>query len=374
MNRQGLDRIKYISKPEKMGSYKSEDCVFLLKNINNLVKEQDNLSRELRMQQGGHYSEMLPIEYMPTDEYIELYKATLNESAKEIAMFVASVATQIYEKTGEDTVIVSLARAGTPIGVLIKRYIKHKYNVEVMHYSVSIIRDKGLDENAILYILNKHPLGKLQFVDGWTGKGVIGNSLKESCEYLNKKYDIELDSSLAVLCDPGYCAELYGTREDLLVPSACLNSTVSGLMSRTFLRDDIIGKYDFHGAKYYDEWKNVDLSNDFIDKITAYFCEIREVEVASLNNECKFDATSSVLNIQNNFGISSVNRVKPGVGETTRVLLRRVPWKILVKDKEDVNLKHIMLLAGDRGVMVEVYEDMCYSCCGLIKDLSQDAN
>ena len=31
------------------------------------------------------------------------------------------------------------------------------------------------------------------------------------------------------------------------------------------------------------------------------------------------------------FNIKNINHIKPGVGdETTRVLLRRVPWKILV--------------------------------------------
>ena len=379
MNKLGIDKIKHILPAEKMGSYKKEDCIFLLKNINNLVKEQDNLSREVTMQKGGHYSEMLPIEYIPTDEYTNLYKDTLNISAKLIASFVASVSTAIYDKNGKDTLIVSLARAGTPVGVLIKRYIKYKYNVDIMHYSVSIIRDKGLDENAILYILGNHPKAKIQFVDGWTGKGVIGNSLKKSCAYLNKKYDINIDSSLAVLCDPGYCSELYGTREDLLVPSACLNSTISGLMSRTFLRDDIIGEYDFHGSKYYGEWNDIDLTNDFIDKISEHFSEIDDISKANehigigkyINEGTNIDAKTSVENIKRDFDISSVNRIKPGVGETTRVLLRRVPWKILVRDENDIHLKHIILLAKDREVSIEVYKDMCYSCCGLIKDLSK---
>lgn len=37
------------------------------------------------------------------------------------------------------------------------------------------------------------------------------------------------------------------------------------------------------------------------------------------------------------YGISSVNFVKPGVGETTRVLLRRVPWKVLVREADAPN-------------------------------------
>ena len=48
---------------------------------------------------------------------------------------------------------------------------------------------------------------------------------------------------LAVLADPGVCAPILGTRDDFLIPSACLNSTVSGLVSRTVLRDDLIGPH-----------------------------------------------------------------------------------------------------------------------------------
>ena len=46
---------------------------------------------------------------------------------------------------------------------------------------------------------------------------------------------------IAVLADPGGCVRTYGTRDDFLIPSACLNSTVSGLVSRTVLRADLIG-------------------------------------------------------------------------------------------------------------------------------------
>ena len=69
---------------------------------------------------------------------------------------------------------------------------------------------------------------------------------------------MKFDSSLAVLADPCGYSNVYGIRDDFLIPSACLNSTVSGLVSRTVLRDDLIGKDDFHGAKFYKELKDVD--------------------------------------------------------------------------------------------------------------------
>jgi hypothetical protein len=64
-----------------------------------------------------------------------------------------------------------------------------------------------------------------------------------------------------------------------------------------------------------------------------------------------------------------VNFVKPGVGETTRVLLRRVPWRILVRTADDPEHEHIRALADTRAVPVEVVPDLAYSCMGLVKEL-----
>ena len=71
--------------------------------------------------------------------------------------------------------------------------------------------------------------------------------------------------------------------------------------------------------------------------------------------------------IKNKFQINNINLIKPGIGETTRVLLRRIPWKILVDSYENPNLKHIFKLAQEKNIPVEIYKDMCYSCCGIIK-------
>ena len=359
-----------LKEPEPIGSYRREDCIFLLKNINNLVGEIGVKEREYHVQNGGHYSEVLPIEYMPKEEYMTLYHKILADTAKEIAYYVGVVAELIYRKKKEDLVIVSLARAGTPIGVLIKRYLKAKYGISFPHYSISIIRDRGIDENALFYILGKHKAEGVQFVDGWTGKGAIGKTLALACKDFDEKYGICLDHTLAVLCDPGECTSIYGTREDYLVPSACLNATISGLVSRTFLRKDVIGDDDFHGAKYYEQWKDIDESNHFIEAISKHFKALKITSKDLMGKQLgQFNAAQSVENIRLAFGIDSINRVKPGIGETTRVLLRRVPWKILVKDRKDPHLKHIILLAEDKGVEVVEYQDMCYSCCGLIESM-----
>ena len=54
-------------------SYKEEDVILLLKDITGLVEPQPTAVRERLIQAGTHYSEMLPIEYVPTQKYMEVY-------------------------------------------------------------------------------------------------------------------------------------------------------------------------------------------------------------------------------------------------------------------------------------------------------------
>jgi hypothetical protein len=365
-----------LPNPAKMGSYHPDDVVFLLKDLGDFQLEQTTEDREEAIQTGVHYSEMLPMEYKPSAQYIEMFHKTLNESAEKVALSVATVAELIWKKRGENLCLVSLARAGTPIGILIKRYIQERYLKQIPHFSISIIRGKGIDENAIHYILKNQPRDTfIQFVDGWTGKGAIRMQLIEACRTFREKYDVELSDDLAVLADPGHCSLTYGTREDFLIPSSCLNSTVSGLVSRTVHRVDLTGVHEFHGAKFYKEWINEDLSVYFLEKISEHYSNVSE-EARQRANElyegkpvATWHGLKDIQTIQNVFNIQDINLIKPGVGETTRVLLRRKPWKILVDKLDNPNLKHIIMLAKDRGVPVEVFAEMTYSCCGLIQPL-----
>lgn len=366
---------KTINKPAKIGSYREEDVLFLLKDLSDLKLEDSAGNRERKIQSGGHYSESLPIEYQPPKEYVDLFWKTLHEYKQKVALCVGIAAEQIYQLKGNETVLVSLARAGTPVGILLKRYLKMRYNISLPHYSISIIRDRGIDENAIRYILAEHPDGKIQFVDGWTGKGAISIELTKACREYQQTYGIALDDTLAVIADPGFCTTIFGTREDFLIPSACLNSTVSGLVSRTVLNRQYIGKDDFHGAKFYKELADADVSNEFLSLIDCEFPGIAAdaLRISNLKKhqeiQTEFLGMRDVAKIQTEFSIESTHYIKPGVGETTRVLLRRVPWKILMRDRTSPFVKHILMLAEEKGVEVVDYPELNYLCCGIIKSV-----
>lgn len=344
-------------------SYKKEDVELLLKDITGQVEPQPTEERERLIQAGKHYCEMLPIEYVPSEKYMKVYEEALKSYAEPVANAIGRLADKVMEQKGKNVVLVSLARAGIPIGILLKRYIKFKYQVNVEHYSISIIRGRGIDDNAMKYLLERYEPKQLLFVDGWIGKGAILNELKKDLQAYEG-----VSADIAVVADPANVTELCGTHEDILIPSSCLNSTVSGLVSRTFLRDDIIGEKDFHGAVYYGELAESDLSYDFIEAIEKKFVKESVVEEKVVEGQ----GVDEVKAIADEYGIDDINLVKPGIGETTRVLLRRVPWKVLIDSayKDSQELAHIIRLAEEKEVPVEYHDLKHYRTCGIIKKLA----
>ncbi|CAM5569962.1 phosphoribosyltransferase [Streptomyces narbonensis] len=367
-------------------SYAPEEVGWLLQDLSDVELEAPTEEREEAIQGGGaHYAESLPVEYQPSARYQELFHSALESSAARMARAVGTVTETVLaelplrrgrqgrDPQGRGPVLVSLARAGTPVGVLMRRWAKARHGLDLPHYAVSIVRGRGIDANALRWLAAHHDPADVVFVDGWTGKGAITRELAEAIKEFEKAEGISgFDPEIAVLADPGSCVRTYGTREDFLIPSACLNSTVSGLISRTVLRSDLVGPHDFHGAKFYRELAGSDVSGAFLDAVTARFDEVAETvdvdvkELLAADRTPTWEGWAAVERISEEYGIHDVNLVKPGVGETTRVLLRRVPWKILAKRGADADLAHVRLLAEQRGVPVEIVDELPYNCVGLI--------
>lgn len=352
-------------------SYAADEVGWLLKDLSEVELEAPTEEREEAIQSGGaHYAESLPVEYQPSAEYQELFRTALDGSAERIARAVGTVTELVLAERGPDAVLVSLARAGTPVGVLMRRWARYAHGLELPHYAVSIVRGRGIDRNALSWLAAHHDAANAVFVDGWTGKGAITRELADAV----KDFDGEgvFDPGIAVLADPGGCVSTYGTRDDFLIPSACLNSTVSGLISRTVLRADLTGPDDFHGAKFYRELAGADVSGLFLDTVTAAFDRVGDAVAGDVKSLRATDRSptwagwAAVERISEEYGIGDVNLVKPGVGETTRVLLRRVPWRILAQRGVGADLDHVRLLAAQRGVPVEEVDGLPYSCVGLI--------
>ncbi|MFD6231474.1 phosphoribosyltransferase [Streptomyces sp. NPDC060232] len=349
-------------------SYAPEDVGWLLQDLSGVQLEAPTEEREEAIQAGGaHYAESLPVEYQPSPQYQELYRSALAASAARVARAVGTVTETVLAERSPSPVLVSLARAGTPVGVLMRRWARARHGLDLPHYAVSIVRGRGIDANALRWLAAHHDPADVVFVDGWTGKGAITRELKAALAEFPG-----FDPEIVVLADPGSCVPTYGTREDFLIPSACLNSTVSGLISRTVLRSDLVGPADFHGAKFYRELAGADVSVEFVDAVAAHFDDVADAvdeevkELLAADRTPTWEGWAAVERISEEYGIHDVNLVKPGVGETTRVLLRRVPWKILAQRGAGADLDHVRLLAEQRGVPVEEVDGLPYTCVGLI--------
>ncbi|MGW3953358.1 phosphoribosyltransferase [Streptomyces sp. NPDC004752] len=382
------ERSAMLSEPLRgpaFSSYAPDEVGWLLQDLSEVTLEAPTEEREEAIQNGGaHYAESLPVEYQPSEQYQKLFHAALDASAVRLARAVGVVTETVIaelplsrprssEGAVPRPVLVSLARAGTPVGVLMRRWAQFRHGLDLPHYAVSIVRGRGIDANALRWLAAHHDPRDVVFVDGWTGKGAITRELADALREFEESDGITgFNPEIAVLADPGSCVRTYGTREDFLIPSACLNSTVSGLISRTVLRADLVGPHDYHGAKFYRELAGSDLSVAFLDAVSARFAEVADQVAAAVRELAAADRTPSwagwaaVERISEEYGIHDVNLVKPGVGETTRVLLRRVPWKILARAGADADLDHVRLLAEQRGVPVEEVGELPYTCVGLI--------
>ena len=382
--RRRCDRVHVVTLPThtplplplrgpRFGSYAPDEITWLLTDLSDVPLEAPTEEREEAIQRGGaHYAESLPIEYQPDLAYRRLFERALTNNAERIAHAVGIVTELVLAERGPRPVLASLARAGTPIGILMRRWAAFAHGLEVPHYAVSIVRGRGIDTAALRYLAARHDPADVVFVDGWTGKGAIAHELRIAVEQANAALGTAFSPTLAVLADPGSCVETFGTRADFLVPSACLNSTVSGLVSRTVLNPRILAPGQFHGAKFYRDLRSDDVSALFVDTIAARFGDV----AASVRREWplrqRADRTptwagwAQLRRLSDEYGIGDLTLVKPGVGETTRVLLRRVPWAVLVRPDAGADLAHVRLLAAQRGVPVEEVPGLAYSCVGLI--------
>jgi len=359
------------------GSYNPDDVIFLLKPVRFTLTP---VAQKERLIQSGvrHYSEMLSRESLPSNEYLRLFHEALSRHQTRFARDVIRLARRIAERQTGPITLVSLARAGTPIGALLKRVLQRYLDRPTGHYSISLIRDRGIDVVALRYLLKFHDPASIVFVDGWTGKGVMSRELQQAVTSFRDSDGIMLNSGLNVIADLSGTAAEAATAEDYLIPCSLLGATISGLVSRSILNADVIGPTDFHGCVHNTELAAHDLSRWFLDVITAEIERRWSDRVPSLptltdaeRHQQRNRSQQLLISIAGRFGVQDANHVKPGIGEATRVLLRRVPSHLLLRVADGADVRHLRELAERRSVPVLIDPDLPYHAVALIQDLGQ---
>ena len=352
------------------GSYKSSDVEFLVKIIDidfTTIEKKESLIQSKK----SHYSEMISKEYEPTKEYLKIFYNAFESNKNRFSKDILSLSYNLSLK--KNIVLVSLLRAGTPIGVLIKRTLKEIFNIDTNHYSISIIRDREIDNEALKYIYNTNPNSEIIFIDGWTGKGVINRELKKFISKFNIENNLNISDKLYVVSDIAHIADFSVNNDDYLIPSSALNSTISGLVSRSILNDNFIFDGDFHGCRYYEEYAKSDLSLWFVKEIIDIIktLPIDKTPLLSKDNNKNININTFLQNLQKEYDISDINHIKPSIAEASRVLLRRVPYIIFVKDLTTIDVSHILVLAKEKGVKVIENRELPYEALAIIKDVTK---
>lgn len=332
------------------GSYLPNDVHFLLQPVQMEVTDVAEKERLIQSKQ-KHYSEMISLESAPTDVHKALYQRALGQNGVRMATDVQALALALNEAcTGPSIVLVSFVRAGLPLGVLLRRALIDMGR-DSHHYGISIVRDRGIDSVALEAIITAHGAENIVFVDGWTGKGAISGEIQRS---LNGDSRFPRDPRLVVLADPCGHSWLSASAEDWVIPSGILGATVSGLVSRSIWPVD----GGLHGCVVYDHLQSHDVTRDFIEHIDAQRKILGSVHRATpwtdaQRVELQNAAGHVVKSLAERFGIKNLNRVKPGIAEATRAVLRRVPDHVLVRDRHDSDVQLLLHLTEGAGVSVE---------------------
>ena len=368
------------------GSYHGDDVRFLLKPLA-LASFVDVPDKERLIQSGQrHYSEMLSRESLPSPRYLDVFGQACTANLERMARDCVTLAGLIARRRAGPVTLVSLARAGTPVGVVLKRLLGGVFGREVAHYSLSIIRDRGIDQVALEYILAQgHAPESIVFIDGWTGKGVIAAELHASMAVFNARHRCAIDSGLYVLSDLAGVAARAAGHDDYLIPSSILNATVSGLVSRSILNDEI-GPDDFHGCVYYAEFEPQDQSRAFADRLVALARQWAEGAAANVGGPAGGPAGAAHVGAaretaarmsrdymetaMRRHGIADRNLIKPGLGEATRVLLRRTPDKLIVRDAASADVAHLLVLAREKDVPVQLDSELPYQAVSIIRSIA----
>lgn len=350
------------------GSYLEEDVEFLLKIID--ISFTNIEDKEKLIQSGvSHYSKMLSREYTPSEAYLGIFYEAFELNRERFAKDILTLAYHLSQK--KEIVLVSLLRAGTPVGVLLKRTLRDIFQKEVKHYSISIIRDKEIDASALKHIIQNHPHSEFIFVDGWTGKGVINKELKDFIAKFNEDNHTHISDTLYVISDIAFVSDFAVNNDDYLIPSSALNSTISGLVSRSIFDENHSKEGDFHGCKYYEEYKNNDLSLWFVEKMmqTIQELEIDKKPLVSKDLQQSKHIKDFLIHLQHRWNIREMNHIKPGIAESTRVLLRRVPHVMMVQDLHSKEIAHLLLLAKEKEIRVIEDKTLPYKALAVIKDV-----
>lgn len=359
------------------GSYLFSDVTVLLDMVDKKAVADVPVGQKEALIQSGqrHYSDMITLENAPSTMHEQLYEQALAQGTQRMAQDVANLASTLHHIFQQNVtpeqplILVSLVRAGLPVGVLLQRALmdnNSEHALPSIHYGMSIIRDRGLDPVALQLILSAHPDSPIVFVDGWTGKGAIYQELATSLAPFNDLTHPNFANifhqggqviPLLTLADSAGVAWLAASEDDWLIPSGLLNSTVSGLISRSLYTEPQEG---LHRSVFYDDLVANDHSLAFIEHIDEARQQLKRLpQKLSSQRRPTFEqpryTTKPIIDmLAAHYQISNLNRIKPTIAEATRAILRRDPDCVLLAEAAHPDTALLRHLCAERKIKTQI--------------------
>lgn len=375
MKNNQMKMIDQILKNAISGSYNPDQVLFLLKPVE--IEHTDPKQKEYLIQSGKkHYSQMISHEKAPSEQHLILYKHALMQERMRYAEDVQKLANALiaHYQNADELVLVSLVRAGIPLGILLKDALTD-LNQNCIHYGISILRDRGIDFAALECIIQKHGADHIIFVDGWTGKGAIKTELTRSIgddprfKHVMQKYGHD-DLPLVTLADLAGVAWLTASAEDWLIPSGILGATISGLISRSMCENPLTATQitsehltEWHGCAYYQHLVEYDESQNFIQEINACRQQIQHdvgkaVWTTTQRQQQAALSQHVIQKIATQYQVDNLNRIKPSIAEATRAILRRVPELVILRETDNPNTALLRYLAIQTNTPIVINADI----------------
>lgn len=344
--------------PGFSGSYPPQDVRFLLQKQQ--IDPTPVAEKERLIQSGQkHYSQMISAEQAPSARHLAAFDRAMQLGGRRMAAEVQSLALTLaatFSQTTQPVVLVSLVRAGVPLGVALQHALAD-LGRDSRHYGISIIRDRGIDQAALADIVSWHGTEQLIFVDGWTGKGAISQELERSLVQDRRFIRFNNRLPLVTLADAGGFAWLAASGEDWLIPSGIMGATISGLLSRSILPEG--HQQGWHVCIDYPELAAFDQSAAFIRQLDQWRREPELLQAArpaswpdSARHAQQQYARQTIDALAAQYGIVNRNRIKPGIAEATRAVMRRAPDQVLLRDINDPDTRLLHELAEQAGATV----------------------
>jgi hypothetical protein len=308
----------------------------------------------------------------------ELLERVLRRGLSAMAADLAALAAIVEYRRSDRLALVSLARAGTPVGVALTRIFRERYRREVCHYSISYVPSLGLDRAALARVLESHLPEEIVFVDAWIGDEARARGFTQAVLAFNRETGVRLNPKLAVLSNPLGAPALTPGARDYLMPPVLFGAYASGLIGPIGAPAESGGPRAFHECHYFPSLAGHDLTLWLMDKIMWFWrtthnrrriprnffhLQERRAQRARAARIWRDFSRSALAK----YGVADRRLILPGVCETARALLEGSVALALVRDLKDPELERPLQLAESRGAPIRLVRHLPYKAVAIAR-------